>query len=53
MVERDKQLMGTGLRLADQRRWNKWHWSPATAGAAWHFLPISQTERNTNKKLPK
>lgn len=52
MVERDKQLLGTGVRLADQRRWNKWHWDAQVANIAWYFLPISQTERNTNKKLP-
>jgi hypothetical protein len=50
-IERDKQLFATGMRLIDQRRFNRWHiTSPANA---WRFLPIGLPERNTNPNLPK
>jgi hypothetical protein len=46
-VERDKELFCTGMRLIDQRRFNKWHLAQGT----WKFLPISSSERETNKNL--
>lgn len=51
-LERQKQLFATGLRICDQRRFNDWHFPPSQANTAWHFLPISQNERNTNPNLP-
>jgi hypothetical protein len=48
-IERDKQLFATGLRLLDQRRFNRWHF--ANAAAAWHFLPIAQNEFISNPNL--
>jgi hypothetical protein len=50
-IERDKQLFATGMRLVDQRRWNRWHFAPAVAATAWYYLPIAQNERNTNPNL--
>ena len=50
-IERDKQLFATGMRLIDQRRFNRWH--IAAPANAWRFLPIGQPERNTNTNLPK
>lgn len=52
-IERDKQLFATGMRLADQRRFNRWHFPPSVAAIAWYFLPIAQNERNTNPNLPR
>lgn len=46
-IERDKTLFGTGTRLADQRRFNRWH-LPATT---WWYLPITLPERTTNPNL--
>jgi hypothetical protein len=43
-VERDKELFVTGVRLLDQRRFNKFH-LPA---GKWQFLPITDDERNNN-----
>lgn len=48
-IERDKQLFATGMRVIDQRRFNRWH---ITTTGAWRFLPIGQPERNVNKNLP-
>jgi hypothetical protein len=47
-TERDKQLFATGMRVIDQRRFNRWH---ITTPGAWRFLPIGQPERNVNKNL--
>ncbi|MCS6808872.1 MAG: hypothetical protein RML40_07695 [Bacteroidota bacterium] len=47
-IERDKQLFATGMRVIDQRRFNRWH---ITTPGAWRYLPIGQPERNTNKNL--
>ncbi|MBD1208819.1 MAG: hypothetical protein H9535_10335 [Ignavibacteria bacterium] len=47
-IERDKQLFATGMRVIDQRRFNRWH---ITTPNAWRFLPIGQPERNVNKNL--
>ena len=44
-VERDKELCFTGMRGADQVRFDRWHLDPATT---WKRLPISQQERNGN-----
>lgn len=48
-IERDKQLFGTGVRLIDQRRFNRWHLAGGTS--TWWFLPIGQPERNVNQNL--
>jgi hypothetical protein len=50
-IERDKQLFGTGLRLLDQRRFNRWHFQGASAARAWYFLPIAQNEFTSNPNL--
>jgi hypothetical protein len=50
-IERDKQLFGTGIRLLDQRRLNRWHFTGARAATAWHFIPIPQDEYDSNPNL--
>jgi len=45
--ERDKELFLTGARLADQRRFDRWH----LAGDTWRFIPIDQRERDHNPNL--
>jgi len=45
--ERDKELMTTGARLPDQRRFNIWHLSPTT----WKYLPITQNEIDNNPNI--
>jgi hypothetical protein len=47
-IERDKQLFGTGMRLCDQRRFNRWHLGAET----WWVLPFTLPERTTNPNLP-
>lgn len=48
MVEKDKELCFTGLRLLDQRRIEGlWH-LPA---GAWKYLPITERERNINPNI--
>ncbi len=47
--ERDKELFTLGTRLADQRRFDRWHLGADT----WMYLPITQSERNANPNLPK
>ncbi|MDZ7266290.1 MAG: hypothetical protein ONB48_04570 [candidate division KSB1 bacterium] len=46
-VERDKELFVTGIRLIDQRRFNRFH-LPA---GKWQYLPITDDERNNNPNL--
>jgi hypothetical protein len=46
-VERDKELFVTGIRLADQRRFGRFH-LPA---GSWQYLPITDDERNNNPNL--
>ncbi|MBS1903360.1 MAG: hypothetical protein JSS75_06640 [Bacteroidetes bacterium] len=46
-IERDKELFCTGARLADERRFNKWHLGADT----WQYLPITQRERTANPNL--
>ncbi len=46
-VERDKELFTLGIRLPDQRRFNRWHLPAGT----WKYLPITQSERNSNPNL--
>jgi hypothetical protein len=43
-LERDKELFVTGVRLLDQRRFNRFH----LAAGKWQFLPITDDERNIN-----
>ena len=49
--ERDKELMCTGVRLPDQRRWDAeydtWH----LADGKWMYLPITERERNINENF--
>jgi len=45
-TERDKELFCQGLRLPDQRRFNKFH-----KKNGWQFLPISEQERNENPNI--
>ena len=47
IAERDKELMTTGARLPDQRRFNIWHLAPTT----WKYLPITQNEINNNPNI--
>ena len=47
LVERDKELFCTGLRLVDQRRTGSWHLPLGT----WQYIPISQRERDSNANL--
>ncbi len=46
--ERDKEFFTLGLRLPDQRRFDRWHLPAGT----WMYLPITQSERNANPNLP-
>ncbi len=46
--ERDKELCFTGIRVVDQRRFDKWHLGPGT----WKYFPITQDERNINPNIP-
>ncbi|TAE29258.1 MAG: RagB/SusD family nutrient uptake outer membrane protein [Candidatus Kapaibacterium sp.] len=51
-LEREKEFFGTGLRLLDQRRLNRWtQFTGANAARAWYFLPIPKREFDTNKNL--
>ena len=45
--ERDKTLCFMGLRLLDQRRFNKWH----LAADTWMHFPISFSERQANPNI--
>lgn len=45
--ERDKELCFTGVRLVDQRRFDKWHLGPGT----WKYFPITESERNINPNI--
>ena len=47
LTERDKELFVQGMRLPDQRRFNRWHLPPGR----WMYLPITQNERNANPNL--
>lgn len=47
LVERDKELLLTGARLIDERRFGIFH-LPA---GSWEFLPITERERNNNPNL--
>jgi len=46
--ERELELWLTGQRLVDQRRMSLWHLGDGT----WQFLPITQSERNSNPNIP-
>ena len=45
--QRDKLLFTQGARLVDQRRFDLWHLGPDT----WQYLPITQSERNSNPNI--
>jgi len=47
LEERDKELFAQGIRLPDQRRFDRWHLPAGT----WKYLPITQNERNANPNL--
>jgi hypothetical protein len=47
-TERDKELFLTGMRIIDQRRFNRWHLRSDT----WRYMPIVQPEINNNPNLP-
>lgn len=47
-VERDKQLAFTGIRLIDQRRFDKWHKDKAQT---WQYMPIPDAEKLSNPNL--
>jgi hypothetical protein len=51
IVERDKELFCTGIRLPDQRRFDAqygtWHLDPGL----WQYLPITDNERNENPNI--
>jgi tetratricopeptide (TPR) repeat protein len=44
--ERDKELNCMGLRLPDERRFNKWH-----LPGKWQYFPLTIDELNTNPNL--
>lgn len=46
--ERDKELCFTGLRIMDQRRFNKWH---RGMGNSWMYFPITLQEKLNNPNL--
>lgn len=46
--ERDKTLCFTGLRIMDQRRFNKWHRDPNNS---WMYFPITIQEKINNPNL--
>lgn len=46
-TERDKELFCTGIRLPDQRRFNKWHLGADT----WKYFPLTQAEVNGNPNI--
>jgi tetratricopeptide (TPR) repeat protein len=45
--ERDIELFALGMRLADQRRFNRWHLPAGT----WQYLSIPQAELDNNPNL--
>jgi hypothetical protein len=47
IIERDKELFVTGIRLVDQRRFGIFHLPAGT----WQYLPITDDERNNNPNL--
>lgn len=47
-VERDKQLAFTGMRLVDQRRFDKWHLDKTKT---WQFMPFGYGELMANPNL--
>lgn len=46
-TERDKELFASGNRLADERRFNRWH----LAAGTWEYLPVTQREREGNPNI--
>jgi len=49
--ERDKELMCTGLRLPDQRRWDATYQTWHLGAGKWKYLPITERERNINPNI--
>jgi hypothetical protein len=52
IVERDKELCFTGVRLADQRRFHSEYQTWHLASDRWQYLPITNNERNINPNIP-
>ena len=52
MEERDKELCWIGVRLPDQRRWDAQYQTWHLGADKWHYLPITERERNINPNLP-
>jgi len=51
IVERDKELLTTGQRLVDQRRFDDEYGTWHLDDGLWMYLPITQNERNGNPNL--
>lgn len=51
IVERDKELCFTGIRLPDQRRFDGEYQTWHLATGLWKYLPITDRERNINPNL--
>jgi hypothetical protein len=47
LKKRDKKLNFTGNLLIDQNRFDIWHLDAGT----WHYLPITQRERDANPNI--
>ncbi|UCE07435.1 MAG: hypothetical protein JSW07_05220 [bacterium] len=51
IVERDKELFATGLRLIDQRRFDADYQTWHLDASAWKYLAITNNERNANDNI--
>lgn len=51
IVERDKELFVTGIRLIDQRRFDEEYQTWHLDADAWRYLPITNNERNANPNI--
>lgn len=52
ILERDKELCFTGVRLPDQRRFDSEYQTWHLASDKWKYLPITDNERNINPNIP-